>query len=266
MEKRILGRGLLAGALAGVFAFIFARIFVEPVIGRAIDFEDGTSAAHEAMETAAGHGHSHGDGAEVFTRSIQANFGLGFGVLAFSVAMGALLAVVFCVVYGRTKLSARALSAIIAGGMLVSVWIVPALKYPPNPPAVSSDDTITQRTLLYVVVLVLSVGLMLGATLLTRRLLARFDLWNATLLGAAAYVLSMAVVFVLLPSIDETPGPMRDSAGNIVFEGFPADDLYEFRLYALATQVLIWVTIGLVFGALATRVLEGKRQPQELLT
>ena len=36
MEKRIIGRGLLAGAIAGVLAFVFAKIFLEPVIGRAI--------------------------------------------------------------------------------------------------------------------------------------------------------------------------------------------------------------------------------------
>ena len=41
MEKQIIGRGLLAGALAGVLAFVFARIFVEPVIDRAIGYEDG---------------------------------------------------------------------------------------------------------------------------------------------------------------------------------------------------------------------------------
>ena len=45
MEKQIIGRGLLAGALAGVFAFVFARIFVEPVIERAIGYEDGVGAA-----------------------------------------------------------------------------------------------------------------------------------------------------------------------------------------------------------------------------
>ena len=58
MEKRIIGRGILAGALAGLLAFVFAKIFLEPIIGRAIDFEDGAGAAHEAMEAAAGGGHT----------------------------------------------------------------------------------------------------------------------------------------------------------------------------------------------------------------
>ena len=88
---------------------------------------------------------------------MQANVGMGFGVLAFSVAMGALFAVVFCVAYGRFgNVSARTLSVLVAGAMLISLWVVPALKYPPNPPAISLDETIRQRTLLYLLMVVLS--------------------------------------------------------------------------------------------------------------
>ena len=93
MEKKIIWRGPLAGAIAGVLAFLFARIFVEPVIDRAIGFEDGVTEAQEAAHS----GHEHG--VELFTRGVQANIGMGFGVLAFSVAMGALFAVVYCVAY-----------------------------------------------------------------------------------------------------------------------------------------------------------------------
>lgn len=261
MEKQIIGRGILAGALAGVLAFIWAKVLIEPIVGRAIDFEDGVGAAHEAMEHAHG-GHSHGEGGEVFTRGIQSNIGMGFGVLAFSVAMGALFAVVFCVVYNRTTISTRALSVLTAGGMLVSLWVVPALKYPPNPPAVSLDETIQQRTLLYLLMVVISAALFVAAIYLRGSLLTRLGAWNATLAAAGAYVVAVAVVMLVLPTIDETPGPLRDAAGNIIFGGFPADDLYEFRLFALGTQVVMWATIGLVFAALASRLLDGKRQEQ----
>ena len=88
MEHRLIARGVLAGALGGLCAFVFARIFVEPVIGRAVAFEDARiQAAHEPGV------HEHG--AELFSRGVQANIGMGFGVLAFGVAIGALLAVVF---------------------------------------------------------------------------------------------------------------------------------------------------------------------------
>lgn len=263
MERQIIGRGLLAGALAGVLAFVFARIFVEPVIERAIGYEEGIGAAHEAMEHAAAGaaGHSHGEGGGGFTRAIQMNVGMGFGVLAFSIAMAALFAVVFAVAYGRLgDVSARLLSLYLAGGMLLSLYVVPALKYPPSPPAVSLDETIRQRTLLYLLLVVLSAALLVGAVYLGRRLLQRLGAWNATLAAAASYVVAMAVVFLILPAIDETPGPLRDDAGTIVFHGFPADDMYEFRLFSLGTQVVMWLTIGLVFGALASRLLDGRRQ------
>ena len=255
MEKHIIGRGLVAGALAGVIAFVFARIFVEPVIDRAIGFEDGVGAAHEAMHG----GHEHG--AEVFTRGVQANIGLGFGVIAFSVAMGALFAVVFAVAYGRVgNVSARVLSLYVAGGMLLSLYVVPALKYPANPPAVSLEETIRQRTLLYLLMVVLSAALFVGAVYLGRQLAERLGAWNATLAAAGSYIAAIAVVMLILPTIDETPAPLRDNAGNMVYEGFPADDLYQFRLYSLGTQVVMWTTIGLVFAVLAARLLDEKRR------
>src|SRR6195952_2367351 len=261
MEKQIIGRGLLAGALAGVLAFVFSKIFLEPVIGRAIDFEGGTSSAHEAMETAAGSGgHSH-EGPELFSRGIQSTIGMGFGVLAFSVALGALFAVVFAVAYGRVgNISARALSVVIAAGMLISVWIVPALKYPPNPPATSLEETITQRTELYLLMVGLSVILMVAAVYLGRQLTPKLGAWNATLVGGAAYLVAVFVVMLILPTINEIPGPMVNDAGGIVFPGFSAVDLYEFRLFSLGTQVIVWATIGLVSAALLSRLLEGKRQ------
>ncbi|AQA02337.1 cobalt transporter [Mycobacterium sp. MS1601] len=257
MEKHIIGRGVLAGVAGAVSAFVFARIFLEPVIERAIGYEEGVSAAHEASHG----GHSHGEGVELFTRAVQANIGMGFGVLAFSAAMGALLAVVFCVTYGHIgDISARALSGVLAAGMLLSVWVVPALKYPPNPPAVSLDGTLQQRTLLYVLMVVLSVVILVAAVHLGRRLTTKLGAWNAALSAGGAYVGAVAVLMLVLPTIDETPGPIVDDAGVIVFGGFPADDLYEFRLYSFGTQLVMWVAIALVFGALVSRVVEGARR------
>ena len=96
MEKRLIASGLLAGLVGAVLAFVFARLCAEPIIGRAIAYEDGRTEAEQA------HGvHEHG--VELFTRGVQANAGLGFGVLLFGLAMGALFAVVFCLVYVRAE-------------------------------------------------------------------------------------------------------------------------------------------------------------------
>lgn len=263
MEKQIIGRGLLAGALAGAFAFIFARIFVEPVIERAIGYEEGVGAAHHATGSAAHAGHHHhgGEGFEGFTRGVQMNIGMGFGVLAFSVAIAALFSVVFAVAYGRVgDVSARLLSVYVAGGMLLSLYIVPALKYPASPPGVSLDETIRQRTLLYLLMVVLSAALLVGAVYLGRRLAGRLGAWNAALAAAGSYIAAVAVVMLILPTTHETPGPLTDEAGSIVYEGFPADDLYEFRLFSLGTQIVMYATIALVFGAMVARLLGERRR------
>ncbi|MGV0871911.1 CbtA family protein [Mycolicibacterium sp. XJ879] len=266
MEKQIIGRGLLAGAVAGVFAFLFARIFVEPVIERAIGYEEGVGAAQEAIGGHGGHHHHHGgDAFEGFTRGVQANIGMGFGVLAFSVAIGALFAVVFAVTYGRVgNISARLLSLYVGGGMVLSLFVVPALKYPPSPPALSLDETLRQRTLLYLLMVVVSAALLVGAVYAGRRLAERLGAWNGALVAAGGYVVAVAVVMLILPTIDETPGPLLDAAGNMVYEGFPANDLYEFRLYSLGTQIVLYLTIALVFGAMAARLLEPKRQENSI--
>jgi Probable cobalt transporter subunit (CbtA) len=265
MEKSIIWRGILAGALAGVLGFVWSKIFIEPIVGRAIDFEDGTAAAHEAMATAAGQGHGHGheEGGELFTRAVQSNIGMGLGVLAFSVALGALFAVVFCVAYNRIgNVSARKLAVLIAGAMLVALWVVPALKYPPNPPATSLDETIKQRALLYLLMVALSALLMVAAVYLAFQLTPKLGAWNATLTAGGAYIVAVAIVMFILPAIDETPGPIVNDAGTIVFPGFPAVDLYEFRLYALGTQVIVWTTIGLLGAAMLSRLLDSKaREP-----
>ncbi|OBJ47234.1 CbtA family protein [Mycobacterium sp. 1423905.2] len=237
MEKRLILRGLLAGAVGAVLAFVFARVFAEPVIGRAIAFEDARIEAEHA------HGvHEHG--AELFSRGVQGNAGLGFGVLLVGLALGALFAVVFCVAYGRAKSTdPQSFSIRLAVGAFVAVELVPFVKYPPNPPAVGQADSIGTRTLWYLVMLVASVVLAIAAVWLRGRLAARFSSWTAGLVAAVAYVITVALVILVLPTVDETPA------------GFPADVLYEFRLVSLGTQLVLWVAMGLVFSRVAGRLL-----------
>ena len=45
--------------------------------------------------------------------------------------------------------------------------------------------------------------------------------------------------------VTETPLPLRDAAGAIVYPGFPADVLFAFRQSSVAAQLILWATIGL---------------------
>jgi uncharacterized protein YbjT (DUF2867 family) len=64
------------------------------------------------------------------------------------------------------SLSARATALTVAVGGFVGVHVLPALKYPPNPPGVSNADTVVERSQWYLVMLVISLGVVVGAAVL----------------------------------------------------------------------------------------------------
>ena len=275
MEKKIILRGVLAGAIAGLLAFVFARIFAEPQVQAAIDYESGRDAMQAALDKAAGLP-AEPAGPDIFSRTIQANVGIGAGMILFGIAMGALFAVVYAVCLGRVgAVRPRNLALLVAGGGFLGIYLVPFIKYPANPPSIGHPDTIGLRGALYVVLVVCSVAFLGLALWLGRRLKPRYGNWNATLLAGAAFIVAIGIVMALLPQLghlaanvreygvqpDETPLPLRNAQGTIVYPGFPADTLFLFRFYSVAAQLILWATLALVFGPLAERLLTPKPQP-----
>ncbi|MGQ4437516.1 MULTISPECIES: CbtA family protein [unclassified Streptomyces] len=273
MEKKLILRGILAGAVAGLLAFVFARIFAEPQIAKAIDYESGRDAAQSALDKAAGLPAEAAD-PDLFSRTIQANVGIGVGMVFFGMAMGALFAVAYTVCLGRTGgLRARSLALLVAGGGFLGMYLVPFLKYPANPPAIGHEETIKQRSALYLIMVVCSIAFLAGAVYLGKYLQKRYGNWNATLLAGAAFVVAIGIVMLLLPQLGhlsynkanfgnqatETPLPLKDSKGTIVYPGFPADVLYTFRFYSVAAQLILWTALGLIFAPLAERLLNPAR-------
>jgi hypothetical protein len=269
MEKKLILRGALAGAVAGLLAFVFARIFAEPQIQKAIDYESGRDAAQGILDKAAGLPAEMAEH-EVFSRTLQANLGIGLGLVLFGLAMGALFAVVYAFCLGRVgALRPRTLALLVAGGGFLGMFLVPFIKYPANPPAIGHPDTIKDRSNLYLLMVLVSIVFLVLAVWLGQKLSARFGNWNASLLAGAAFVIAIGIVMALLPSFGhlaanradfgnqatETPLPLRDANGTIVFPGFPADVLVAFRTYSVAAQLILWSTIGLLFAPMAERLL-----------
>jgi Probable cobalt transporter subunit (CbtA) len=269
MEKRIILRGALWGGLGGLLAFVFARIFAEPIIQRAIDYEGARDEAREYLDHPGGMPDMATE-VEVFSREVQRNIGIGLGMIAFGVAMGALFAVVYAVVYGRfSSLPPATLAFIVAGGMFLSMYLVPFLKYPANPPSIGHGETIGARTGLYLAMVVASVLSLILAVWLAKKLQPRFGGYSAALLAGAAFIVVIGIVMLLLPSLGqlsanvaeygnhptETPQPLLDPQGKIVIAGFSADDLYSFRLYSIGAQLILWATIGLGFAPMANKML-----------
>lgn len=231
MVGNLLLRGMVAGLIAGVLVFAFARFFGEPLVDAAIAFEEATSqAAGAAAEP------------EIVSRATQAGPGLFTGVIAYSVAVGGLFALVFAFVQGRfSSLSARGTSAVIAAAAFVAIDIVPAIKYPANPPAVGNSDTISVRTELFFLMIVVSIASMVAAIALARRLTANYGAWNAAIIAGVLFIVFIGLVEYLLPPVNEVP------------ENFSAMLLWRFRTTTIAMHMILWSVLGLGFGALAER-------------
>ena len=290
MEIRVILRGALSGFVAGVLGFIFARIFAEPVINQAIAYESGRDTVLAALNHAAGRPIAP-DGPEIFSRSVQSTIGVATGIIAFSVTMGALVAVAYLVLHGRFAIRPRNLAWLIAGFGFLGVYLLPFVKYPANPPAIGHAFTIHTRGALYLAMVISSLILLGLAAWLARKLAPRFGLTGAVVLAAVAFLVAYGVLIGLLPSLGnlaanvahsdqfgyaraatETPQPITNilshpltvhgktvAPGQILYPGFDADVLWKFRWYSLINQLLIWTVTGLVFGALLERYLTPPR-------
>lgn len=286
MELRAIWRGAVSGAFAGLLAFVFAKIFAEPVINQAIDYESGRGEILDALNKAAGRPTS-AEGPEIFSRGIQSTIGIATGIIGFSAAMGALVAVAYVVLHGRFNVRPRNLVWGIAAFGFAGVFVLPFVKYPANPPAIGHDFTIVPRGRLYLTTVLVSLILLGLAVVLARRLAPRFG-WVSAVVGSAVAFLVVYGVFIgLLPSLGnlkanvdatsqfgyvksttETPQPIVNilstpltvdgktfAPGQIAYPGFDADLLWKFRWYSLLNQVLIWTVLALTFGALVDRML-----------
>jgi predicted cobalt transporter CbtA len=284
VEFRIVLRGALAGVIAGIIGFVFARIFAEPVINQAIDYESGRDEILGKLNEAAG-GMPGMDGPEIFSRTIQSTVGIATGVLAFSAAMGALVAVAYVALHGRVHVRPRNLVWMIAGFGFLGVYLLPFFKYPANPPAIGHDFTIVTRGHLYLMMVAGSLILLGLAAYLFRVLVRRFSTGIAVALSTAAFAVVFGALISVLPSLGdlpanveetsqfgfaraatETPQPITNilptplnidgqtvAPGQIVYPGFDPDVLWKFRWYSILNQLLVWGGIGLTFGWLLER-------------
>jgi predicted cobalt transporter CbtA len=219
--KRHLRNGVLAGLAGGLTLAIVLLTIGEGPIGQAVGLEkQAATAPHEDM----------------FGRGTQ-QIGGAVGGLIYGVALGAIFAVAFVALRRRlsTTQDWRA-SVQLAGIGFLTLFLVPFLKYPPNPPAVGSPDTIGRRTALYLVMLGWSAVATWAAWLAARALEKRGTALHIRPAAVAvAYVVLIGTGFALLPG---TPDPVNA----------PATLVWNFRLASLAGAAAYWAVAGTVFG------------------
>lgn len=262
MEKKFIGAGLLSGLIAGIVSYIFARLFIEPQVANAIDYEEGRSHAEELLAGEHG-GHEHG---EVFTRSVQENIGAGVGTIVFAVCMGAFFAVAFTILWtylGRRypATDPRMVAAALGVIGFVATFGVPFFVYPANPPAVGNADTIGARSGAFLMITLLSVVFAIVAVIGALWLRPRLGGLIAGIVGAVGYLVAVSIADALLPEFHEVAGPVTNDSGQIVFGGFPGDVIGDFRIYAIANQVILWTVLTVVFALVLGRLMRPGTQP-----
>jgi len=237
MTRILLVRGMLAGAVAGLLVFALARWIGEPQVERAIAFETSTDQAKgEAPEPM------------IVSRRIQSTLGLLTATVVDGIAVGGIFALVFAFALGRLAVtSARALSALLAGLGFAAIALVPALKYPPNPPSVGNPETIGARTAAFFLMIIFSLVSMILAVQIVRRFQIRWGIWNALFAAIAFFVIVTAATSHFLPNFDEVP------------EGFPVTLMWKFRVAALEMQLLLWGVLGFLFGWFAERTISARQ-------
>ncbi|WP_329423956.1 CbtA family protein [Streptosporangium sp. NBC_01495] len=243
MITKLIVRGLVVGLLAGLLAAVFAYTVGEPRIDQAIALEEAAAAAaapaesHDDTGTAA---HSHDEEEALVSRDGQ-RFGLFLALGLYGLAVGGLFSLVYAAVRGRAgPRSEPVLAVTLAAAAFTAVVLIPFVKYPANPPAVGDPETINQRTVLYLVAVVIGI-LAVAAGVATHRYASRSEPWVRWLSAGAALLVPVVAAWILLPEISEVP------------RGFPADLLWDFRVASIGTQVVFWAGVGALFAFAARR-------------
>jgi predicted cobalt transporter CbtA len=220
---------LLSGALAGAILGIINQVIVEPFIDRAIDIEN-----QNAMTAGELFNPNEYAAYRIWQRGGEIAAGTVLGL-----SIGALFGIVFA--YSRDSLPGstnKKKALILAGVMWLVLFMIPALKYPANPPAVGDHETISYRQSIYLAFLAISGFGALGLAYLYRKMGA---MHSKNIIVPAAYAAITAAAFVAMPS-----NPDQITA--------PMDLVVSFRIASAFTMSVFWGLLGIILGSFWDRL------------
>jgi len=238
---QLLVRGLIVGLFAGLLAGTFAYVMGESRVDAAIAIEEAGAGAHT---------HDHGDEHEhaappaeeepLVSRDGQ-KAGLFLATGLYGVALGGIFAVGFTLLRRRLRTGNDAYAALgLAAAGFLGIVLVPFLKYPPNPPAVGDPETITRRTVTYLLTIVIGL-LAVWAGVALSRWAVRYGEVARLAGGVAGFLVTVVAAYLILPRINEVP------------DTFPATLLWQFRFASLGTQATLWLLLGFGYAATVAR-------------
>ena len=214
---------LLSGVIAGVILAGVNYFVAEPFIDQAIGIEvDNSIASGEVV-----------DFDELSTYRVWQKEGTFAAGAFLGLTYGAILGIVY--VISRKYLPSsddRKKALILAAIMCLSLYIVPFIKYPANPPAVGDPETIGLRDSLYTGYQLASGLIALGVSILMYKL-RRISYIKYII--PVFYVGLVASIYAIFPA-----NPDEITA--------PIDLVNAFRVVTFGTMVMFYLVLGAVFG------------------
>ena len=114
--------------------------------------------------------------------------------------------------------------------MWITIYLIPFLKYPANPPTVGDGETVALRAFLYILFILIS-----GFGAFAFYKLSKKFQNNKKYLGLFGYIVFIVIAFFAMPeNPDEITAPM-----NLV---------NEFRLMSILGVSSFWGSIGIILG------------------
>ncbi|MFB5630117.1 MAG: CbtA family protein [Nitrosopumilaceae archaeon] len=217
---------LLSGFLAGTGHGLANLIFVEPYLDEAIGIENQNLFS---------------SGQEEDTPEFQAEYESyriwqkGGQVLAGSIlgtSMGALFGIVFALSKKVLPGDHHIKKALVLSGLMwTTIYLIPFLKYPANPPTVGDADTVVLRSILYLSFIAISGLGAVGFYQIFKRLQNR-----KRIVAILGYALFVSAMFVLMPD-----NPDKVTA--------PMDLVSGFRIMSVVAVSIFWIANGIILGA-----------------
>ncbi len=216
---------LISGALAGLVHGTINFAIVEPYLDQAIGLENeslfASGEAEDTLEFWAEY-----ESYRIWQKSGQVLAGVILGL-----AMGSLFGIVFAL--SRNSLPGKndvSKSIILSGLMWLTLYLIPFLKYPANPPTVGDGETVVLRMVLYVSFIIIS-----GIGVVVFYKISKKLQNNKKYFAIIGYVGLMIIVFLVMPdNPDEITAPM-----NLV---------NEFRFVSILGVSSFWITVGILLG------------------
>jgi len=230
---------LVAGAFAGLIHGAVNFVIVEPYLDQAIGIENQNLFASGEEENTLDFQIEY-EGYRVWQKSGQILAGVILGI-----SVGSLFGIVFAL--SRNSLPGNnniKKALVLAGIMWVTIYLIPFLKYPANPPTVGDGETVVLRAILYLSFIAISGIGAFGFYKLSKKFQNK-----KKLVALACYGIFISVIFFAMPeNPDEITAPM-----NLV---------NEFRMMSVLGVSSFWVSISIILGFFWNRLESHKETTQ----